>query len=272
MLHFSQCKICSENTSYLCSTLILNKYKVKYFQCNCCKFIQTEEPYWLPEAYSKAIAKLDIGLISRNQTYAQILEKYFLMNLIISDGIYIDYGGGYGMLVRMMRDKGYNFFRQDLYCENLFSENFDVSDINSSTTFNLLTAFEVFEHLENPLAEIERMLSYSECIVFSTLLQPDVITNADSWWYFVPETGQHISLYHYQTLIVLAKKLRLFLYTNKQNLHILTKVPLVFNPFKEKKQSLKDKFYRLVTSGSQVEKKGSLLQKDFEYIKNKAGL
>ncbi len=265
----NKCKICFEETNYLFSSLILVKYNVKYFHCPNCKFIQTEEPYWLPEAYSKAIAKLDIGLISRNQTYAEILENYFLKNLITSDGIYIDYGGGYGMFVRMMRDKGFNFFRQDIYCENLFAEHFDVSDIDASTTFNLLTAFEVFEHLENPLKEIRQMLSYSDCILFSTLLQPEIITKAESWWYLVPETGQHIALYHHQTLLVIAKKLRLHLYTNKQNLHILSKVPLVLNPFTENKQTLKDKFYNLFYSKIQLQKKESLLQKDFESIKNK---
>lgn len=268
---FNKCKICSAEMRVLFTATVLYKYEVNYFQCITCKFIQPEKTYLISEAYSKAITSLDIGLISRNQTYSELLEGYFSNKFLPSNGVYLDYGGGYGMFVRMMRDKGFKFFRQDIYCENLFAEHFDLSDIEETTYFNLLTAFEVFEHLEDPLNEIRKMLSYSNCILFSTLLQPENITNVDSWWYFVPETGQHIALYHIKTLITIAKKLNLNLCTNNQNLHILSKEPLAFNPFEEKKKTLKEKFYHLLFSESNQQKKESLLQKDFELIKNKLG-
>jgi len=43
------CKICSSNSSHIFSHDVLKKYNVKYFKCENCGFIQTENPYWLEE-------------------------------------------------------------------------------------------------------------------------------------------------------------------------------------------------------------------------------
>ena len=79
---------------------------------------------------------------------------------------FIDYGGGYGLFVRMMRDRGFDFYRQDIYCENLFAKHFDLSDLPGTSKFDMLTAFEVFEHLQDPISEIGKMLSYFDTILF----------------------------------------------------------------------------------------------------------
>jgi len=47
-----KCKICSNETYNIFSAKILNKNNIKYFYCDYCGFLQTEEPYWLKEAYS----------------------------------------------------------------------------------------------------------------------------------------------------------------------------------------------------------------------------
>ena len=58
-----KCKICGSEASSFDSARILRKYDVDYFECPYCGFIQTEEPYWLTEAYSSAITSSDIGLV-----------------------------------------------------------------------------------------------------------------------------------------------------------------------------------------------------------------
>ena len=98
-----------------------------------------------------------------------------------------------------MRDEGFPFLRSDLYCENIFARGFDLSDRDPDfqDSFVLLTAFELFEHFEHPKCQIEKMFGLSDTILFSTELQPDrELTSADDWWYFVPETGQHIAFYN----------------------------------------------------------------------------
>jgi hypothetical protein len=216
-----KCKICDSPTNYVFSKSVLNKYDVGYHQCLECRFIQTDAPFWLTEAYSSVITSVDIGLLYRNYFVvpitSAIISKYYN-----SDGAFIDYGGGYGVFTRLMRDAGYNFLRQDLYCENIFANHFDISDYEPSSKYELLTAFEVFEHLVDPVEEIAKMLKLSDNLFFSTELVPTAEEELSKWWYIIPETGQHISFYTRKSLEHLAKKNGLYFYSNDKNLHLLT--------------------------------------------------
>jgi hypothetical protein len=212
----NKCKVCGSDTEFKFEKLVLNKYDVKYYQCNSCMFLQTEKVYWLNEAYSSAITKQDIGLVYRNLLYAPIVSSIIKL-FFNSNKKFLDYGGGYGLFVRIMRDFGFNFYRFDTYCENIFAEGFDEVD---SEKYELLTSFEVFEHLENPLQEIDKMLLKSKSILFSTELQPS--NDIEKWWYVMPETGQHISLFSFDSLKFIALKYNLNLYSNGKTLHLLT--------------------------------------------------
>ncbi|MBC7426935.1 MAG: class I SAM-dependent methyltransferase [Bacteroidia bacterium] len=185
----------------------MKTHEVTYFKCPACEFIQTEEPFWLEQAYSSAITSLDIGLISRNLEFVPITST-IIKSFVNKNGKFIDYGGGYGLLVRMMRDEGFDFYRQDIHCENLFAKNFDITDLTGTNKFEMLFAFEVMEHLVDPVQEIKKMLEYSDTILFSTTLQPEN-GNVLDWWYLAPETGQHISLFSKKSLHVIAQNLGL---------------------------------------------------------------
>jgi len=155
----SICNICGENASKIFAGNILNKYLVNYYQCNSCNFIQTEKPFWLPEAYVSAMTALDVGLLYRNIIFLQKIPP--ILELFSNDeDSYIDYGGGYGLFVRGMRDKGFNYYLQDLYAENIFAKHFEVSDYAPGKKFVALTAFEVFEHLEDPIEEFKKCFNY----------------------------------------------------------------------------------------------------------------
>jgi len=257
-----ECKICSSKSDSLFSARILQKYDIRYFKCDVCGFIQTEQPYWLEEAYQDAIASLDIGYVSRNLFYRDIVASILKKKWFNFNGKFLDYGGGYGLFVRLMRDKGFNFYRQDAYCKNLFAQYFDVE---KAETYDLVTAFEVFEHLENPLLEIEKMLQYANSILFTTELQPGIeIKSINDWWYFAPETGQHISFYTKESLQCLAEKFRLNLYTNNCDLHLLTikKLPTNFLI----RPARAHIFANRVVNKLFWNKEG-LLPHDFEYVK-----
>ena len=97
------CLICNHEIKKIFNTDVLNKYKVDYFQCLNCNFIQTEKPYWLDEAYSDAITKLDIGIIYRNINFVVFfIIKYSLIFdvFIVSPKmtILIDYYGPFYFL------------------------------------------------------------------------------------------------------------------------------------------------------------------------------
>jgi hypothetical protein len=258
------CKICSSKSEKVFNTKVLSKYDVDYYQCSSCGFMQTEDPYWLSEAYKNAITRLDIGLLSRNGSLFPVV-KSIISTIFDKNKKFIDYGGGYGVFVRLMRDAGYDFYRQDIYCENLFAKEFDISDNkNYNEKYELLTAFEVFEHLDNPLEELEKMFSYSDNIFFSTELQPTDHVRPDSWWYIAPETGQHVAFYTVKALQVMASMFNFHLTSNGTGLHLFTKKkvsPTYFNLL------AKQRIARIISS--MFGRKPSLLNSDFRAILNK---
>lgn len=249
------CKICSSDTSKIFDKKVLGKYDVSYFKCIECGFIQTEEPYWLNEAYSNAITDLDIGLLSRNLTNSSKIEQIILATFQPHSD-FLDYAGGYGVFTRMMRDRGFNFYTTDPYCENLFAADFDLDLFSGEKRFELVTAFELFEHLEDPLKTLDDILKYSDTLIFSTELVPsDNLVNVEHWWYIAPETGQHIAFYTEKSFEKISKQLGLKFYTSG-GLHMLTKKEFSSNPL------IVDVYYDPIDYNIKM-----LLQSDFELIK-----
>ena len=256
-----KCKICTNTTDLFGETKILGKYHASFYRCSQCGFMQTETPYWLDDAYSSIMTKSDIGLIGRNLEMANI-AKTLILTCLDPRERFIDYGGGYGMFVRLMRDAGFDFYRYDPLCENLFSESFDAQ---SGLKYSLLTAWEVFEHLTDPLAEIEKMLSFSQTIFFSTLLLPSPPKSLNNWWYYGLEHGQHVAFYSAETLQAISKKFNLKLYYSNSVFHLLSHekinpilVQIVFNPR-----------YRLLRRSFAKQQPASLLEQDYQKITGK---
>jgi hypothetical protein len=227
-----QSKITGGPTTQIFTARVLSKYDVKYFRCNETGFIQTEEPYWLHEAYSSAIVSLDVGLAERNEKMVADTQK-LLLKYYREANKFLDFGGGYGQFVRMMRDRGFNFYLFDEYAENLYARFFSVDAGEFSLNkFDVITAFEVFEHLTDPFETIERLAGSTDSILFSTELSPaQSFSSSDDWWYFVPEIGQHIAFHTKDSLEYMGNKLGFNLYTNNTNLHLLTKRKFAKDPF-----------------------------------------
>lgn len=261
------CKICNSATALFHKATVLNKYTVSYFKCDNCGFIQTEDPYWLDEAYTEAIAATDVGLVGRNLLFRDITID-LLQNIFPEYRSMIDYGGGYGLFVRLMRDSGFDFYRQDIYCKNLFAEYFDIEDRNQKI-FDLLTAFEVFEHLKDPAIEVEKMFSYAPTIFFSTELAPTSEEEFSKWWYLAALSGQHIAFYNSNSLMQLANHFGKKFYSNKRSLHILTDIDMNENEVNGyltvKERSLMSR----IRNAFKDPVKKSLTEADHKYIESK---
>lgn len=265
-----QSKITGGDSTLLFTAKILNKYDVKFYRCNDTGFIQSEEPYWLDEAYSSAITKLDVGLPYRNILLSDVISKILIKDFDYK-GTFLDYAGGYGLFTRLMRDKGFNFYNTDKFCGNLFAEYFDLKDLPPNTAFELTTAFEVFEHLVNPVSNIKEMLAFSNNLVFSTELQPEKITSVNDWPYFSTETGQHIAFYNEVSLKAIADQLGYRFYTDGKFLHLFTKTNFDHNPLAPVRDSFllrKAKKY-IMKADRKAGMPESLLMTDWQYIKDK---
>ena len=245
-----KCKVCESDSYHFAKGQVLGKYDVDYFQCSNCGFVQTEEPYWLEEAYSQPIASSDVGLAYRNLSFSQVTQN-LLFNFFNHQARFIDYGGGYGLFVRLMRDAGFDFYWFDKFCQNIFAQGFEITP-SDNKSFELVTAFEVFEHLVNPIDELEELLKNSRNILLSTELLPESNPKPDEWWYYVLHEGQHVSLYTAKALSIIADKFNLNFYSNGSSLHLLTEKNLPANLFEQ-----------LAKGELEVVKKVSLLQNDY---------
>jgi hypothetical protein len=223
--------------------------------------VQSEEPYWLNEAYSEPILASDVGLVDRNRQLS-VLTKAVILAFFNKSGRFLDYGGGYGLLVRMMRDAGFDFYRYDRYCENLFARSFD-ADLERPGSYELIVASEVLEHLVQPIAEIERMLALSTSVLFTTSLLTFPAPKPDDWWYYALDGGQHIGLFTLTSLRVVAHKFNLNLYSDGRAVHLLTAKALPAPLF-----SLVSR-YRFARLVSALSHRRSLLMSDYFAITGK---
>ncbi|MCP8689368.1 class I SAM-dependent methyltransferase [Marinobacterium sedimentorum] len=169
------------------------------------------------EAYASAINDSDTGYIERNILYSKKLTILIFL-LFNKSGKYLDYAGGYGIFVRLMRDIGFDFFWDDKYTNNIFAKGFEW---NGDGKVDVVTSFESFEHFVNPVFEIEKILNISKNIIFTTELLPDPVPRPEEWWYYGIEHGQHVSFYTKSSLHYLAEKYGVF-YSSVGSLHLFT--------------------------------------------------
>lgn len=216
----NHCPICGGAFNFQFTAEILNRHRVKYFQCEECGLLQTEKPYWLDEAYDEAIAKTDTGLFRRNLSISMRLAS-LLYFLIDRKGKYVDAAGGHGLLTRMMRDIGFDFYWSDKHGANLLARGFEAGE--TAPPFTAVTAFEVMEHVHDPLSFVRDLLNQHQTrtIIFSTTLFDGAPPQPGQWWYYALETGQHISFFQRRTLQAIADALDLRLLSHGW-MHMLT--------------------------------------------------
>jgi hypothetical protein len=115
-----------------------------------------------------------------------------------------------------MRDRGLDFGSYDIYTRPLFVE---PTEILESENFELVTMSEVVLHLADPIPVFEKILESTNKVMFTAVIAPDVIPN--DWWYLMPDTGQHVAIYHRKTLQALARKLGAQLTSDNRFFHVL---------------------------------------------------
>lgn len=198
------CSICGAAMQERFQGLILHRHSVRYRQCPSCEFFCTEPPHWLDEAYSSAIASTDTGLVMRNLQIARRLSCV-LFQFFDRQGRYLDTAGGTGLLTRLMRDVGFDFYWEDPYCANPLATGFEAAPGESG--FEAVTAFEAIEHMPDPMQFVRSALdrSRSRTLIFTTELFTATLPAPD-WWYLAQATGQHISFFSRRTLQEIADR------------------------------------------------------------------
>ena len=102
---------------------------------------------------------------------------------------------------------------------------------NTTTAYELMTCFEVFEHFVQPMEEIGEMVKFFANILSTTLLHTRPMHEIKTW-YLTPEHGQHISLYTIQFLKVIATIFHMHRNSDGVGAHLLSRKPFPERTFK----------------------------------------
>ncbi len=114
---------------------------------------------------------------------------------------HLDYGGGSGLMSKLLNESNWLSDSYDPFVDTQKS-------VAEMGTYDLITAFEVFEHvsaLDSLMNNLRSLLAPDGVVLFTTLLSDGNINPAQklTWWYASPRNG-HISLFSKKSLTHLA--------------------------------------------------------------------
>ncbi len=265
-----RCRACDAACEPFATAQVLGHVEATYERCPSCGLVMAVRPDWLDEAYSDAIAKLDIGLLDRCQILSSVTAMV-LRSERLRRGRFLDWAGGYGTLTRMMRDRGYDFVHTDPMATNIFAAGHDVPDLaaDDGRRYDLVTAFEVLEHLSDPVAALTPVAGVTDLLLTTTHLVPDPAPQPADWWYYTLDSGQHITFYTRASLEVLAERLGFDGVVTGSFVHLFYrgKVSAATRAFVRTPQAS----YALGLAASLADRRHSLLARDLDEITGRPG-
>lgn len=201
---------------------------VHYALCHKCGFCFTPElATWKLEEFEDRIYNDEYVFVDPD--YVETRPRANAASLISMFGDrahsikHLDYGGGSGLLAKVLRESDWQSMSYDPFVDRKLS-------MEQLGQFDLITAFEVFEHAPDVLelmSNLRTLLSPNGLVLFSTLLSDGNIHPKQeiSWWYASPRNG-HISLFSMNSLAILAQKYGFNLASFSVGFHVFfTKVP-----------------------------------------------
>lgn len=185
-----------------------SKMRVDYYYCQSCGFCHAPALYrWGIDEFKSRIYNADYALVdpefveTRPLGNADQLEKAFGHHKHALS--HLDYGGGDGRLSRRLREFGWRSSSYDPIIDG-------VVDVEGLGRHDLVTAFEVFEHVPDMdalVSTLARVTKTKGLVLFTTLLSDGHIDPSGKldWWYAAPRNG-HVSLYSSESLSILMRK------------------------------------------------------------------
>jgi 2-polyprenyl-6-hydroxyphenyl methylase/3-demethylubiquinone-9 3-methyltransferase len=228
----AECKVCG-GASPLCGVvdfqkscieaqgkqLPLSGAPVYYRRCQRCAFLFSMDfDSWDLDAFRKNIYNDEYVVVDPDYVEVRPAANATVVANSFRDGrdamTILDYGGGSGLLAARLRDQG---FRASTY--DPFSS-FNQMPVEQ---FDLITCFEVMEHVPFPqktAAEMVSLMKKPGAILFSTVVQPaDINQIGLHWWYASPRNG-HISLHSTASLALLFQPYSLKVASFSAGLHM----------------------------------------------------
>jgi len=234
------CRLCRGPVDKQFDLTVLGRYEVGYWRCRDCGSLQTAEPHWLAEAYSHSITLSDVGAVRRCLTNRAVI--WLILRLLrMRAPRLLDFGGGSGLLCRLLRDIGIDAWVYDPHgsCEYAQAFRTDMSDAGTGS-FEVVTAFEVLEHLPHPDEGLAKLFRVNPTVLIASTV-PYSANYDESWWYLSPGHGQHVFFYSQRALQLIADRYGYSLMSINE-WHIFTRRPV--------KPNMKRVFFRLLSGRS----------------------
>lgn len=181
---------------------------IYYFRCSACEFVFAPEICaWNLEQFAERIY---------NDEYVKVDPDYVDIRPIANAAAlvqmfgdvgpslrHLDYGGGAGVLSGALVREGWDSVSYDPFVDR-------DARVDELGEFDLITAYEVFEHVPQPsqmVRELSSLLVDEGIVLFTTLLSDGNIVTGQrlGWWYASPRNG-HVSLYSRKSLATLASR------------------------------------------------------------------
>ncbi len=192
---------------------------VPYYRCDECGFLFT--PFcdtWSHDDFARLIYNDDYLLLDPEYLSHRPLHDAELMARKLAgfeSARILDYGAGKGRFAERMAELGFRGVAS-----------YDPFSIprRPQGRFDIVTCFEVIEHIPSPVAALADMQSFlfdHGCIVLGEALQPpDIDRVRGNWWYVAPRNG-HVSTFADRTLVALAEQQGMVFH--RGNPHALTR-------------------------------------------------
>lgn len=210
------CRLCGGDADAQFQLVLLGRFPTRYYRCGACQSLQTGAPYWLGEAYADPRPITDVGMAARTLDLSLRVDVMLAILGGDASAVCVDWAGGNGLFTRLMRDRGWNFYRDEPFTPNFYAPFHDAA-AEGVTSAAAVTAFEALEHLPNPAQDLEKLFGYEPDVVLATT---EVYRGQDErWWYLSQESGQHVFFYSPQALEQIGRRHGMSLITDG-SLHI----------------------------------------------------
>lgn len=211
------CRLCGGFAHEKFRATVLRKYEIAYHQCEQCGSLETDVPYWLGEAYAVGnLVEADTGAVARNLNCQAVVWAALRVLRISKRARVLDFGGGNGLLCRLLRDRGFDARVSDENAVNDFALGFE----DDGGTYDVICAFEVAEHFAEPGRELAQLVDRANqlCLVGTETYQDQ----GREWWYLSATGGQHVFFYSARGMKQLAEH-RGAHYLRVGNVHLFRK-------------------------------------------------
>lgn len=193
---------------------------IYYAVCPACRFAFAPQMWgWDAALFHEHVYNDDYALVDPD--YLEVRpdgNARFLLGMFpeLSGLRHLDYGGGNGRMSQRLREAGVDSQSFDPFVTGY--------DSRPAETFDLVTAFEVFEHvpsIERLMQDLAALTHDRSVVLFSTELSDGRLADNGrlAWWYASPRNG-HISLYSRDSLMRLASQYGFALGSFNDNYHL----------------------------------------------------